>query len=270
MNFGAVLNRAWQPNGAASQPPAPESAGFRQNPSPGQNPPTTPQNPPPPPEANPAPPGQKPAPTTQYPSPSAQEPEPEVKNPETQPAPTSELTSPSLTIPRLNTAPALEDFLTMKPQGEVALQMAKVNGFAQRNPHDGEKVSEPTEAYLGYDRKNLYVVFVCFDDPKKVRGRMSRREDVYDDDNVEVMLDTFHDRRRAYAFQTTPLGVQWDAIWTEASREETNGNFDVSFDTFHSRVCVSRRQKSKLGASFSTAASYAKMRIHFGRTSPTK
>ena len=47
---------------------------------------------------------------------------------------------------------------------------------------------------------------------------MSAREDVYDDDEVEIMFDTFHDRRRAYAFQTTPLGVQWDAIWTEASR----------------------------------------------------
>jgi len=118
----------------------------------------------------------------------------------------------------------------MKPEGEVALQMARVTGFAQRTPHDGEKVSEPTEAYLGYDKKNLYVVFVCFDDPKKVRGRMSRREDIYDDDNVEVMLDTFHDRRRAYAFQTTPLGVQWDAIWTEAASAEV-GNWDTSFDT---------------------------------------
>jgi hypothetical protein len=119
----------------------------------------------------------------------------------------------------------------MKPQSETALQMAKVTGFVQRDPHDGEKVSEETEAYLGYDQKNLYLVFVCFDDPKKVRARLSRREDIYDDDQVEVMLDTFHDRRRAYAFQTTPLGVQWDAIYTEASREEVNGNFDTSFDT---------------------------------------
>jgi hypothetical protein len=138
----------------------------------------------------------------------------------------------SLTIPRLARPPALEDFLGMKPQGEIALAMAKVTGFTQRNPHDGESVSEPTDAYLGYDQKNLYVVFVCFDDPRKVRARMSRREDVYDDDQVEIILDTFHDRRRAYAFQTTPLGVQWDAIWTEASREEqTAGHFDTSFDT---------------------------------------
>ena len=100
----------------------------------------------------------------------------------------------------------------MQPQGEIALQMAKVTGFTQRQPYDGQPVSEPTEAYLGYDQKNLYAVFVCFDDPGKIRARMSNREDIYDDDQVEIMLDTFHDRRRAYAFQTTPLGVQWDAI----------------------------------------------------------
>ncbi|MFY9742877.1 MAG: DUF5916 domain-containing protein, partial [Candidatus Sulfotelmatobacter sp.] len=139
--------------------------------------------------------------------------------------------SPTLTIPRLTHAPVLEDFLSMSPHGETAERMAKVVGFTQRNPHDGEAVSEPTAAYLGYDQKNLYVVFVCFDDPRQVRARMSPREDIYDDDEVEVMLDTFHDRRRAYAFQTTPLGVQWDAIWTEASRQEVNGNFDTSFDT---------------------------------------
>lgn len=145
---------------------------------------------------------------------------------------TSAANTSSLTIPRLQRGPTLEDFLSMQPQGEIALQMAKVTGFKQRNPHDGEDISEPTDAYLGYDQKNLYVVFVCFDDPKKVRARMSVREDIQDDDQVEIILDTFHDRRRAYAFQTTPLGVQWDAIYTEASREEQTGeHFDVSFDT---------------------------------------
>ena len=146
---------------------------------------------------------------------------------------TSQASKPiSLTIPRLEHAPSLDDFLSMQPAGETASQMVRVTGFVQRNPHDGEAVTEPTEAYLGYDEKNLYAVFICFDDPQQVRARMSVREDVYDDDQVEVILDTFHDRRRAYAFQTTPLGVQWDAIWTEASRDEqTQGHFDTSFDT---------------------------------------
>jgi hypothetical protein len=122
----------------------------------------------------------------------------------------------------------------MRPEGEVAEQMMRISGFVQRNPHDGEPVSQRTEAYLGYDQKNLYAVFVCFDEPGKVRGRRARREDIYDDDTVEVMLDTFHDQRRAYMFQINPLGVQWDAIWTEIPHEEANGildNFDTSFDT---------------------------------------
>jgi len=123
--------------------------------------------------------------------------------------------------------------------------MVKVTGFIQRNPHNGDLASQRTEAYLGYDEKNLYVVFVCFDDPAKVRARMSRREDIFDDDTIEIMLDTFHDRRRAYAFQTTPLGVQWDAIWTEVPHEDNTGstaNFDPSFDTvWHSNGKLTSR-----------------------------
>ncbi|MFY9560746.1 MAG: DUF5916 domain-containing protein [Terriglobales bacterium] len=137
-----------------------------------------------------------------------------------------------MVIPRLPHAPALEDFLTMQPEGEAALQMAKVTRFLQREPHDGEPVTEPTEVYLGYDEKNLYAAFVCHDDPTKIRAHETRREDFEGDDDVEIMLDTFHDRRRAYVFEVNPKGVQFDAIWTEASyAEQTNGNFDVSFDT---------------------------------------
>jgi hypothetical protein len=138
---------------------------------------------------------------------------------------------PAIVIPRLSRGPSVDDFVSMKPLGEVAQQMARVTGFVQRNPHDGAPVSERTEAYLGYDQKNLYVVFVCFDEPGRVRGHKARREDVTDDDTVEVMLDTFHDRRRAYAFQINPLGVQWDAIWSETPHEEVGGNFDTSWDT---------------------------------------
>jgi hypothetical protein len=178
--------------------------------------------------------GAAPAPqntSAQNPAPNPQTPTPAVRNPQVQTTSEHALAPPALTIPRLTRAPALQDFLGMKPEGEIALQMAKVTGFVQRTPHNGEKVSEETEAYLGYDQKNLYIVFVCFDDPKKVRARMSRREDIYDDDQVAVMFDTFHDRRRAYEFQTTPLGVQWDAIYTEAARAEAGGNWDTSWDT---------------------------------------
>jgi hypothetical protein len=138
----------------------------------------------------------------------------------------------SLVIPRLPHGPTLEDFLTMAPEGETARQMTRITHFIQREPHDGEMVSQPTEAYLGYDDRNLYVVFVCHDDPAKVRAHLTRRKAFagYDDD-IAIMLDTFHDKRRAYEFQVNPIGIQWDAIWTEASYADTGGNFDTSFET---------------------------------------
>ncbi|HNR38148.1 MAG TPA: DUF5916 domain-containing protein [Acidobacteriota bacterium] len=133
---------------------------------------------------------------------------------------------PVIEIPRLSAAPRLDDFLDMRPEGAVANEMVRVEGFIQSEPRDGEPLSERTEVYLGYDADNLYVVFLAFDrEPDKIRARLTRRENVFLDDNVEIMLDTFNDRRRAYAFLTNPFGIQWDAIWNEGE------NFDSSFDT---------------------------------------
>jgi len=102
---------------------------------------------------------------------------------------------------------------------------AAVTGFRQRDPGDGNAVSAPTTAYLSYDDDNLYVLFVCKDDPAKVRATLANREDVHNDDGVAVYLDTFHDRKRAYVFWANPLGVQLDGIMTEGQDD------DYSFDT---------------------------------------
>jgi hypothetical protein len=129
-------------------------------------------------------------------------------------------------IPRVSTVPKLEEFLTMEPPPQWQNKLAKVDRFTQRIPSDGAPSTQRTEVYLGYDDKNLYAIFVCFDSaPEKLRARLSRREDIFDDDIVEIMLDTFHDHRHAYAFIANPLGVQADALWTEGQ------DFDPSFDT---------------------------------------
>ncbi|NIR47285.1 carbohydrate binding family 9 domain-containing protein, partial [candidate division KSB1 bacterium] len=133
---------------------------------------------------------------------------------------------PKIVVPHVESPPEIENFLTMHPAGKIEKQMAKIEGFIQRTPKDGEPSPQHTEVYLCYDDENLYVVFVAFDsEPDKVRARMNRRENVFRDDIVEIMLDTFNDQRRAFAFLTNPLGVQWDALWTEGS------GFDESFDT---------------------------------------
>jgi hypothetical protein len=102
---------------------------------------------------------------------------------------------------------------------------AVVSDFRQNQPGDGSLVSLPTFAYVWYDDTNLYVIFNCADDPARVRARLAKRENIEDDDQVSVYLDTFHDRRRAYVFTVNPLGVQRDGILTEG--QGTDYSFDA-------------------------------------------
>lgn len=133
----------------------------------------------------------------------------------------------SLNIPRVSKAPALEDFFSMEPNAEWEGKLAVARDFRQWRPKDGAPSTQKTVAYLGYDDKNLYVVFVCFDsDPRAIRAHLTPRDQVFGDDFVDVWLDTFHERHRMYEFQANPLGVQGDGI-----DDETNSNEDFTFDT---------------------------------------
>jgi hypothetical protein len=121
---------------------------------------------------------------------------------------------------RVDRPPRLEDFRAPEPPAGGL----RVSDFRQREPGDGVPVSVPTTAYVSYDDANLYVVFVCQDDPARVRASLTKREEISVDDGVAVYLDTFHDRKRAYLFQANPLGVQLDGIVTEGQED------DYSFD----------------------------------------
>jgi hypothetical protein len=143
-----------------------------------------------------------------------------------------------LVIPRVKRPPKLEDFLGMKPNSEMERSLARVTGLIQKEPSDGAPASQKTDVYLGYDDKNLYIIFVAFDaEPGKVRARMVPREDLGGDDFVQVLLDTFDDQRRAYSFMANPFGIQRDALFTESSSSGgCEGDFDFSFDTvWHSK-----------------------------------
>ncbi len=103
--------------------------------------------------------------------------------------------------------------------------MKRIDDFRQRNPGDGIPISQKTTAYIGYDDKSFYAVFVCDSAPGQLRARMAKREDVFSDDVVGVLFDTYHDRQRGYEFFVNPLGVQADAMESEST------NDDFSFDT---------------------------------------
>jgi hypothetical protein len=144
---------------------------------------------------------------------------PESPSPAAKPAQTAQIKD--LRIPKITNKPRLEDFLG----GLSRSDMLRVDDFRQREPRDGVPASRNTSAWIGYDDKSLYAVFVCRSPPSQTRARMGKRDDVFADDLVALFLDTYHDHQRSYEFFVNPLGVQADAVTSEGQ------NDDFSFDT---------------------------------------
>ena len=146
-------------------------------------------------------------------------------------APCAEFTP--LHIPRVSRAPKLSDFLENSPrEAETVLTI-----FRQYEPHDGSPVSRPTAAYLSYDSKNLYVGWICKDDPAEIRARVAPRKQISTDDYVSIQIDTFDDHKHAYVFNVNPYGIQsdsrftdgigadlsWEGLWYSEGRITANG-----------------------------------------------
>jgi len=132
-------------------------------------------------------------------------------------------------MPLLDGKPSFADFQNMAPSSVLARSMAKVDSFIQREPEPGEPSAQRTEVYIGYDQVELHVIFLAFDTyPDQIRANLSSRENIDGDDNVEITFDTFNDQRAAFSFRTTPLGIQWDARWTEGSSRR--GGFDTTLE----------------------------------------
>src|SRR5262245_46686800 len=87
-------------------------------------------------------------------------------------------------VPRFDQAPIIDG----KLNDAVWKQAVKLKDFYQTSPGDNIAPSQPTEVFLGYDSKNLYVAFHCYDDPSKVRAKIAKRDDIFNDDYVGMLL----------------------------------------------------------------------------------
>ncbi len=127
---------------------------------------------------------------------------------------------------RVNTPPVIDGFVN----DEIWKQAFAVSEFYQREPNEGQPVSEKTIFYTCYDEKNIYFAVKCWDDPKKITAKeMARDVSLGNDDRIQIILDTYLDKRNGYWFQVGPRGSigdalvsdngagfnkQWDGLWT--------------------------------------------------------
>jgi hypothetical protein len=119
-------------------------------------------------------------------------------------------------VARFDAAPVIDGRL----DDEVWKKAAVLKDFYQINPGDNIAPSKPVEVLIGYDSKTLYIAFRAPDEAGKVRATVAKRDSIWDDDNVGMFIDTFNDKRKAYALFFNPLGVQADGILTEGVNED--------------------------------------------------
>jgi hypothetical protein len=103
-------------------------------------------------------------------------------------------------------------------------QVDWASGFKQRDPYEGRDPSQQTAFKILYDDNNLYILVRAYDNqPDSIVRRMTRKDDI-DGDFVEVLIDSYYDKRTAFGFAVSAAGVKMDEAITDDS------NFDGTWD----------------------------------------
>lgn len=84
--------------------------------------------------------------------------------------------------------------------------------FTEREPDEGTPPTYQTLFKIIYDSKYLYIAVKALDNnPELIEQRLSRR-DGFAGDRVNVVIDSYHDKRTAFVFTTTAAGVKGEEI----------------------------------------------------------
>ncbi len=99
-----------------------------------------------------------------------------------------------------------------------------ISNFTQRELHENAPATEQTEVAVLYSRTDLYIGIWCFDkEPDKIIAqRMKWDFDTDSDDNFQIIIDTYGDRRNAYFFAVNPNGSQADALVQDNGRKSNS------------------------------------------------
>jgi len=129
-------------------------------------------------------------------------------------------------------------------------QPPSIDNLTQVEPYPGEAPTENTKVWLAHNKDFLYIAIRCEDsNPDRiVATEMKRDAMIRENDNIEIILDTYHDQRNAYFFSTNPVGalvdgritenqrpsMEWDGIWNVRTHIDSTGwsvEFEIPFKT---------------------------------------
>jgi len=145
-------------------------------------------------------------------------------------------------IPRLDSVVQIDGRLD---EGAWTLAAA-LTGFSSYRPVDGRAADDSTEVLVWYGPDAIYFGIRAREaHGSVVRATLADRDNIDTDDRIEILLDTYHDHRRALLFAVNPLGVQQDGVWSDGFEQGAGGNnaggrFDATIDLNPDYVYESR------------------------------
>jgi hypothetical protein len=154
-------------------------------------------------------------------------------------------TVPAHEIPPRATASAASASRTIEPpvldgrtNDPAWLNAQVIDQFLETQPQEGKESRFKTEVRVTYDDKFLYVLTRMFDPaPDSIISALSRRDVRTNSEQITLVVDSYHDRKTAYEFNTNPAGVKrdyyvtsdgnedgsWDGVWDVATRVDSLG-----------------------------------------------
>ena len=92
---------------------------------------------------------------------------------------------------------------------------ARLTGFSSYLPFDGRPAQDSTDVLVWYSESAIYFGVRAFETHGPVHATLAARDRIDSDDNIQLLIDPFNDRRRAFVFGVNPLGVQADGTRTD-------------------------------------------------------
>ena len=151
-----------------------------------------------------------------------------LQAPDTGPVYDGRLKQVEIRIPRVEATVAIDGVLD-EPVWRGA---GRLIGFTQYRPIDSRPATDSTEALVWYAPDAIYFGIRAYEaHGNVVRATLADRDNIDADDNVQILLDTFNDRRRALLFAVNPYGAQEDGVRSEGLAGAAGGaNAGFRFD----------------------------------------
>jgi hypothetical protein len=129
---------------------------------------------------------------------------------------------------------------------------------------DGRAAAERTEVLVWYSPSAIHFGIIAYDrSPGSIRATVADRDKINDDDRVVIFLDTFNDRRRAFAFGSNALGVQEDGVRSEGGGGGGGGG--LGMDRSQDYLFASRGQITDSGYTVEVRIPFKSLRYPGGK-----